>query len=133
MAYKNRKQIDILSLSGELQHRIYFPDYDYNDSKMFLKDRNLALSDDAHVYFSFAAVADDHYYFLCWDDTKSNIRSGKAKTKIYKTDLKGQVQAVIQLDKSISYCCIAQGYLYAVGLSEGEDMQTYYAPLPESL
>ena len=133
IAYKYRKQIDILSSSGELEHRIYFPDYDYNDSKMSLKNRNLELSDDARFYFSLAAVDGENYYFLCWDDTKSNMRQGKAKTKIYKTDLDGRVQAIFQLDKSISYCCISHGYLYAAGLSEGEDMQIYYALLPESL
>lgn len=133
IAYRYRKLIDVLSLSGEWKHRVYFPGYDGNDSKMSLENGNLKLDDSACMFFSFAAATDGHYYFLCWDDTKSNIRQGKAKTKIYETDLNGCVQAVIQLDKSISYVCLGRSYLYAIGLSEGEDMQFYYAPLPESV
>ena len=34
IAYKNRKQIDLVSFDGEMIKRIYFPNYDYNIPKI---------------------------------------------------------------------------------------------------
>lgn len=130
IAYKNRKQIDILSLSGDLINRVYFPDYDYNDTRMSLRNRNLYLSEDAKMFFSFIFATTDFYYFLCWDDTRESIKAGKAKTKIYKTDSYGNIQEVIQLNKSISYFCLNQSHLYAIGISEEDmDLEVYYADI----
>ena len=130
IAYKNRKQIDILSLSGDLINRIYFPDYDYNDTRMSLRNRNLYLSEYAKMFFSFIFTTVDSYYFLCWDDTRENIKAGKAKTKIYKTDSYGNVQGIMQLDKSISYFCLNQSHIYAIGISEENlDLEIYYADI----
>lgn len=134
IAYKNRKQIDILSSSGDLLNRIYFPGYDYNDSRMTLKNRNLVLADDAKMFFSFVFTTSDFYYFLCWDDTRKNIKSGKANSKIYKTDKFGNVLEIIQMDKSISYFCLNQSRLYAIGVSEENlDLEIYYADITNQL
>ncbi|WP_302801173.1 hypothetical protein, partial [Parabacteroides goldsteinii] len=48
IAYKNWKQIDIISTSGKLIKHIYFPNYDYNKSKMSLDGKSLRIEDDAH-------------------------------------------------------------------------------------
>lgn len=129
IAYKNRKLIDILSLSGDLQRRIYFPGYDSNDSKMSLKYQNLEMSESALLFFTFAAYAGNSYYFLCWEATRADIRVGKARSKIYKMDMSGNVEAILRLDKCISYFCLDESRLYAIGLSEGEDLQVYCADL----
>lgn len=133
IAYKNRKQIDILSLSGDLINRVYFPDYDYNDARMSLRNGNLYLSEDAKMFFSFVFATVDSYYFLCWDDTRENIKAGKAKTKIYKTDSYGNIQEIMQLDKSVSYFCLNQSHLYAIGISEENlDLEVYYADIKKT-
>ena len=75
----------------------------------------------------------DSYYFLCWDDTRENIKAGKAKTKIYKTDSSGNIQEIMQLDKSVSYFCLNQSHLYAIGISEENlDLEVYYADIKKT-
>ena len=129
IAYKNRKLIEILSPSGERLNQLYFPGYDYNDGKMSLHNDNLELSEEARTFFTFTAVSQGDYFFLCWDDTKKNIREGKARNLIYHTDAMGQVKQIFQLDKCISYFCLNANRLYAIGLTEDTDLQIYQAEL----
>lgn len=132
VAYKNWKQIDLISASGDLIKHVYLPDYDYNKTRMSLDEGHLRIEDDAHLFFSFVYPAADYFYALCWDDTKTNIKQGRAKTSIYKFDWEGELKEIFQLDKAISYFCIddASNVLYAVGISEDDlELTVYSSPI----
>lgn len=51
IAYKNRKQIDLVSFDGEMIKRIYFPNYDYNIPKMHIEENNLKYDVNARLFF----------------------------------------------------------------------------------
>ena len=127
IAYKNWKQIDIISTSGKLIKHIYFPNYDYNKSKMSLDRKSLQIEDDAHMFFSFIYPTNDYFYALCWNNTRTNIKQGSAKTSIYKFNWEGELKDIFQLDKAISYFCIdSSNILYAIGVSEDNlDLNIY--------
>ena len=110
-------------------NQLYFPGYDYNEGKMSLHNDNLKLSEEARTFFTFTAVFQGDYFFLCWDDTKKHIREGKARSLIYHTDAMGPVKQIFQLDKCISYFCLNANRLYAIGLTEDTDLQIYQAEL----
>lgn len=132
IAYKNRKRIDLISSSGELMKSIYFPNYDFNDDKIHFEKNNVKYNDGSIWFFTFVAVFDEYYYALCWDDTKDNIRNGKAKTKIYQIDANGNIIKIINLNKSVSYFCIDKYHIYAIGISEDNlDLQVYHANISD--
>lgn len=128
IAYKNRKQIDLVSFDGEMIKRIYFPNYDYNIPKMHIEENNLKYDVNARLFFSFVYTEDDYFYALCQNDTRNNIKSGKCRTQIYKLDWEGNVKEVYSLDKCISYFCINDSILYAVGIDEVDlELNVFYA------
>lgn len=131
IAYKNRKQIDLVSFGGDLICHVYFQGYDYNDSKMKTVKGNLALDNDAKVFFTFVATHNNDYYLLCWDDNRLSIRNGEAKPSIIVIDTNGNMKAIYKLNKSISYFCIDNDSIYAIGRSENEDLRMYCSDIPK--
>lgn len=128
IAYKNKKQIDIISMSGELMKSIYFDNYLYNDDKMILKNKNNVKFDaDAIMYFSYVLPMEKYFYALCWDDTRENMKNGRTKSKIYKFDWDGNLIEILNLDRAISCFCIYENEkIYAIGLSSDDlDLKMY--------
>ena len=97
---------------------------------MSLHKDNLKLSEDIHIFITSAAVSNEDYYFLCWDDTQKNIREGKARPYIYQIDAAGQVKQIFQLNKCISYFCLSDNRLYAIGFTEDTDLQICQEEIP---
>ena len=119
IAYKHRKQIDIISKSGDLVKQIYFPNYDMNNSKMSFNG-NLIIEEDSKRFFTYVYPDEDSFYALCWNDTKENIKYGKAKPLIYKFDWEGNLNQIYQLNQCISYFCVSDNQLYAIGIREDD-------------
>lgn len=122
IAYKNWKQVDIISLNGELLKRLYLPDFDFNVDKMSFRDGAFVLSEDAQMYFSYIYPTSDCFYALCWESTRMNIKKGLATPSIYKFSWSGELKHIYHLDKAVSYFCIDSNNLYAVGVSLEDDL-----------
>lgn len=128
IAYKNWKQIDLVSLDGNLKKRICFDDYQHNIDKITVENKsNIRIGDDAILFFTYVFTTEDHFYALCWNDTKKNIKQGVAKSEIYKFDWKGNLLNILQLDKAVSYFCIDDktGIIYAIGTEPDLDFRLY--------
>lgn len=118
IAYKNWKQIDIISTTGDLLKQIYFADYDFNKNKMSFNE-GFRLNENAKLFFTFIYPTKKSFYALCWENTKNNIKQGIARTDIYKFNWDGELKEIFHLNKSISYFCIDKSNrLYAIGISE---------------
>ena len=80
-----------------------------------------------NMFFSFIYPTNDYFYALCWNNTRTNIKQGSAKTSIYKFNWEGELKDIFQLDKAISYFCIdSSNILYAIGVSEDNlDLNIY--------
>ena len=111
--------IDIISKSGDLVKQIYFPNYDMNNSKMSFNG-NLIIEEDSKRFFTYVYPDEDSFYALCWNDTKENIKYGKAKPLIYKFDWEGNLNQIYQLNQCISYFCVSDNQLYAIGIREDD-------------
>lgn len=122
IAYKNWKQIDLISLNGELIKQLYFPNFNSNANEMSFKNGSFELSENAQMYFSYIFPEKDYFYALCWEDTRANIKKGLATPSIYKINWDGEVKHIYHLDKEISYFCIDFNKLYAVGVSSKDDL-----------
>ena len=121
IAYKNWKQIDIVSLSGDIVKRVYFPNYLFNQDKVDLyKDKqNIEFSKDAHLFFTYVASTSKYLYALCWNNTKENIKKGKAFSQIYQLDWDGNLVNIYSFDRAISsFCVFKDNITYAIGVSE---------------
>ena len=130
IAYKNRKQIDLVSFEGEIIKRIYFPDYDYNTSKLHIEKNNIKYDLNARLFFSFVYTEHDYFYALCQNETRNNIKSGKCRTQVYKLDWEGNIKEVFSFNKCISYFCINDSILYAIGINEDDlELDVFYAKL----
>lgn len=128
IAYKNWKQIDIVSMTGNLRKRIYFEDYQNNIDKIAASgNKNIRMNEDAILYFSYVFPTEEYFYALCWNSTKENIKKGLAVSEIYKFDWDGNLLNISKLDKAISYFCIDSkaGKMYAIGTDKDLELKIY--------
>lgn len=122
IAYKNWKQIDLISLNGKLVKQLYFPNFNSNTNEMGFKNGSFEMSENAQIYFSYIFPAKDYFYALCWENTRTNIKKGIATSSIYKINWNGELKHIYHLDKPISFFCIDSNKLYAVGVSSKDDL-----------
>ena len=130
IAYRNWKQIDILSFNGEVINRLRFADDLYNQDKLEVQGSsgNVSLAPNGHIFFTKLLSNAEHLFAICWDATKADIKSGIAKSKVYQLDWSGNLIHTYAFDKAISGICLQGNRIkYAIGISQDNPEVTLYS------
>lgn len=125
IAYKYFKSIDIIAENGDKLKSIYFPNFDVNISKIKkINEMNVEIKD-ALYFYTFVYPTEKYFYCLCWNATPKEINENKAIPEIHIFNWDGNLKTVLKPDRPISYFCIYNNVIYAIGMSSDFDLKIY--------
>ncbi|NLS45819.1 MAG: hypothetical protein GX969_08810 [Firmicutes bacterium] len=128
IAYKYFKYIDIISENGDKLKSIYFPNFDANIPKIKkINEMNVEIKD-ALNFYTFAYPTEKYFYCLCWNATSDEIDENKAIPEIHIFNWDGDLTSILKPDRPISYFCIFDDKIYAIGMSSDFDLKIYKYP-----
>ncbi len=133
IGYKNFKQIDILSSEGNFIKSIYFSDFDRNLGSIRKKDNaNIEFRKRSEFFYSYIFVGESNFYALCWNSSKENIKKNIAIPEIQVFNENGEIINILKPNIPISYFSVDEfnSKIYAIGMSEEEDLRVYSLDLP---
>lgn len=128
IAYKNLKQIDLISPTSNSIKNIRFTNYNVNLDKMKeIDDFNIRFEDNALYFYSYVFCTNSYFYALYWNATKAEIKENKAIPHIQMFNSNGELVKILKPDIAISYFCVDEkkSLIYAIGMSSEEELKIY--------